>query len=109
MRWSVSGLLLLVLFGSADPGVVGGGLVSVIQRGFGAGQVVVPIALIVVGGLMFWQERFVDAPISLRNVVGVVLLLLVLLGATEFASTREIFSAELDGPSSIGGAIDPLA
>ena len=100
------GLLLLVLFGSADPGVVGGGLVSVIQRGFGAGQVVVPIALIVVGGLMFWQERFVDAPISLRNVVGVVLLLLVLLGATEFASTREIFSAELDGPSSIGGAID---
>lgn len=100
------GLLLLVLFASADPGVVGGGLVDAIRRGFGAGQAVVPIALIVVGGLMFWQERFVDAPIRLRNVVGVVLLLLVLLGATEFASTREIFAANLDAPTSIGGAID---
>src|ERR671916_99625 len=53
------GLLLLVLFWSADPGVVGGGLVDAIQRGFGAGQAVVPIGLIVVGGLIFWQERFV--------------------------------------------------
>jgi len=100
------GMLLLVLFASADPGVVGGGLVDLIQRSFGAGQAVVPIALIVVGGLLFWQERFVDAPVSLRNVLGVVVLLLVLLGATEFASTRQIFGTDLDAPTSIGGAID---
>jgi DNA segregation ATPase FtsK/SpoIIIE, S-DNA-T family len=102
------GLLLLVLLWSAQPGVVGQGLVGVLTTAFGESRVVLPILLIVVGGLIVWQERFVDAPISGGNVVGVLLLVAVMLGATEFGSTRTIFENNLDAPSSIGGALDLL-
>lgn len=100
------GLLLLVLLLSTDRGVVGAGLVGFIQQGFGSGGIVVPIALVIVGGLILWQERFVDAPISGGNITGVVLLMVVLLCTTEFAATRIIFYDNLDSPRSIGGALD---
>jgi S-DNA-T family DNA segregation ATPase FtsK/SpoIIIE len=100
------GLLLLVLLGTTDRGVVGAGIVGLIQRSFGSSGVIVPIALMIVGGLILWQERFIDAPITGGNVTGVALLMLVLLCTTEFSSTSIIFRDNLDSPRSIGGAID---
>ncbi len=102
------GLLLLVLLGSANRGVVGQGLVDIVQRAFGNSGIVLPVLFIAVGGLILWQERFVDAPISGGNITGVILLAIVLLSATEFASTAVIFADQLDAPRSIGGAIDLL-
>ncbi|MBV9787860.1 MAG: hypothetical protein JOZ51_06790, partial [Chloroflexi bacterium] len=72
------GLLLMVLLLSTEPGVVGKGVVGFIQAAFGQSGIVLPLLFIVVGGLILVQERFVDAPISGGNVVGVVLLALVL-------------------------------
>jgi len=100
------GVLLFVLIGSADRGVVGQGLVTLIQEAFGNSGVVLPLLFVVVGGLILWQERFVDAPISGGNIVGVVLLALVLMSIAEFGATRIIFQDNLDAPRSIGGAID---
>ena len=53
------------------------------QQAFGRGAVVVPLLLMIVGGLIIWQERFIDAPISGSNVLGVVLLALVALAMLE--------------------------
>ncbi|HEX6288736.1 MAG TPA: DNA translocase FtsK [Herpetosiphonaceae bacterium] len=100
------GLLLLVLLGSAEPGVVGQGVVGFIQAAFGNSGVILPILFMVVGALILWQERFVDAPITGGNILGVVLLAFVLLSAVEWNSTRTIFEDGLDAPTSIGGAID---
>jgi S-DNA-T family DNA segregation ATPase FtsK/SpoIIIE len=100
------GLLLLVLLGSAEPGVVGKGVVGLIQAAFGNSGVILPILLIVVGGLILVQERFVDAPITGGNVVGVVILAFVLMAVVEWNGTRTIYEDGLDPPTSIGGAID---
>jgi S-DNA-T family DNA segregation ATPase FtsK/SpoIIIE len=100
------GLLLLVLLGSANRGVVGAGIVDFVQQAFGNSGIVLPILFVVVGGLILWQERFVDAPVTGGNVTGVVLLALVLLSATEFRSTAIVFEGLGDPPRSIGGAID---
>src|SRR3712207_1996787 len=54
------GLLLLVLLwssGATDRGVVGAGVVELIQRAFGNSGFLVPIMFVVVGGLILWQER----------------------------------------------------
>ncbi len=99
------GLLLLALFFSANRGVVGEGVVGVIQTAFGNSGVVIPFLFLLVGGLILWQERFVDAPITGGNLLGVLMLTLVFLSATEFAATRTIYELQLDAPSSIGGAI----
>jgi DNA segregation ATPase FtsK/SpoIIIE, S-DNA-T family len=100
------GLLLLVLLNTANRGVFGGWLVLFTEAAFGNSVIVLPLLFIVVGGLIFWQERFVDAPITGGNIAGVGLLTLVLLSATEFGATRIIFQDTLDAPTSIGGTID---
>lgn len=100
------GLLLLVLLISGNRGVVGAGIVDFVQQAFGNSGILVPILFVVVGGLILWQERFVDAPITGGNVTGVVLLALVLLSATEFSATAAIYQGLGDPPRSIGGAID---
>lgn len=100
------GLLLMVLLISAEPGVLGKGVVGFIQSAFGQSGIVLPLLFIVVGGLILVQERFVDAPITGGNVVGVVLLALVLMSAVEWNSTRIIYDDGLDAPTSIGGAVD---
>ncbi len=102
------GLLLLVLLGSTNPGVVGEGLVAIVQRAFGNSGILLPLLFVVVGGLILWQERFVDAPITGANITGVLLLAVVLISAMEFGSTRTIFLDQLDPPASIGGSIDLL-
>jgi S-DNA-T family DNA segregation ATPase FtsK/SpoIIIE len=100
------GLLLLVLLISAEPGVVGKGLVGLIQAAFGSSGAILPLLFVVVGGLILVQERFIDAPITGGNVVGVVILAFVLMGIVEWYETRIIFDDGLDAPTSIGGALD---
>jgi S-DNA-T family DNA segregation ATPase FtsK/SpoIIIE len=95
------GVLLLVLLWSAERGVVGTGLMDLIAVAFGNGVVVLPLLLIVVGGLIFWQERFVDAPVGAGNIIGVLLLAMVLLGTVDFGVARTAF----DWPHSIGGVV----
>ncbi|WP_029215442.1 DNA translocase FtsK [Kallotenue papyrolyticum] len=99
------GLLLLVLFLSVNRGVIGAGMVSLLQTAFGSSGVAIPLLLIALGGLLLWQERFIDAPLSGGNLLGVLMLALVFLTATEFAATRTIYELQLDAPSSVGGAI----
>ena len=67
-------MLLLVLFVTSSGGAIGSFLVTGMQDAFGRGAVLVPLLLIVVGGLIIWQERLIDAPISGSNLLGVVLL-----------------------------------
>lgn len=99
------GLLLLVLFLSVNRGVIGAGMVSLLQTAFGSSGVAIPLLLLALGGLLLWQERFIDAPLSGGNLLGVLMLALVFLTATEFAATRTIYELQLDAPTSIGGAI----
>lgn len=49
------------------------------QQAFGQGAVAVPVIFIIIAGLIFWQERFVDAPVTSSNVAGVLMLALLAL------------------------------
>ncbi len=77
------GALLLVLLVSSNAGAVGRFVAEGMQDAFGRGAVVVPLLFIVVGGLIIWQERIIDAPISGSNVLGVLLLAVVVLAMLE--------------------------
>jgi DNA segregation ATPase FtsK/SpoIIIE, S-DNA-T family len=70
-------LLLVLLLTSASAGAVGQFVAEGVQGAFGRGAVVVPLLFMVVGGLIIWQERFIDAPISGSNMLGILLLAVV--------------------------------
>ena len=67
----------MLLLGSTGAGAVGQFVAEGIQGAFGVGAVVVPLLFIAIGGLIIWQERFIDAPISGSNMLGIVLLAVV--------------------------------
>ncbi len=70
-------LLLVLLLSSSGAGAFGQFVVEGVQGAFGRGAVVLPLLFIVIGGLIIWQERIVDAPISGSNMAGIVLLAVV--------------------------------
>jgi S-DNA-T family DNA segregation ATPase FtsK/SpoIIIE len=72
-----------VLLLSSNAGSIGQFVSEGMQQAFGRGSVVIPLLFMVVGGLILWQERIVDAPISGSNVFGVVLLAVVALAMLE--------------------------
>ena len=77
------GVLLLVLLLSSNAGAIGQFVSQGVQQAFGRGAAVVPLLLIVVGGLLIWQERIVDAPVSGSNVAGILLMAVAVLAMLE--------------------------
>ncbi len=102
------GALLLVLLMSSNPGALGAGRIGEfisegIQQAFGRGAVVIPLLLLAIGGLIIWQERFIDAPISGSNVAGVLLLAIVTLAMLEPKSLDDF--APLGSGGGVVGAL----
>jgi S-DNA-T family DNA segregation ATPase FtsK/SpoIIIE len=100
------GLLLLVLINSVNPGAFGASVVAWLETAFGNAALLAPVLLMIIGGLIIWQEQFEDAPVSGANVAGVVLLVLTLLAGADFNATRAALEDGLAPPRSIGGIID---
>ena len=104
------GALLLVLLVSAsvtEAGAFGRVLADGMHTAFGAGAVVVPLVFIVVGGLILWQERYVDAPITGANMVGVAAITVVVLGMLETKNLNRLMVRDpRDGEG--GGVIGVL-
>ena len=68
---------------SRSAGAVGQIISEGVQHAFGIGAIVVPLLFVAIGGLIIWQERFVDTPISGKNVAGTVLFAIVVLAMLE--------------------------
>lgn len=73
--------LLTLLFSTigGDQGVIGANWNRAVAQAFGTGKVLVPVALGVLGALMLFQERLMDARLRASNVVGTLIVLLALL------------------------------
>lgn len=101
------GALLLVLLLSSNAGAVGQFVSQGVQQAFGSGAAVVPLLLIVVGGLLIWQERIVDAPVSGSNVAGILLLAVVVLAMLEPKDLDEFVPLGTGG-GMVGRGVDYL-
>ncbi len=98
MLFGVGALLLVLLISSAnqDAGALGKILADGMRSAFGVGALIVPLLFVVVGGLILWQERYIDTPISRGNFVGVLGLALLVLAMLE---TKNINALLVRDPS----------
>ena len=103
--------LLTLLFSTlgGDQGVIGSQWNTAVEKAFGTGKVLVPVALGVLGALIIFQERFSDTRLSGANVVGTVLVLLALLMLLDYPgyevrqANREFHVGE--GGGIVGGVL----
>lgn len=89
----IGALLLVLLISSAvsDAGTWGKVVADGMRGAFGtAGALVVPVLFIVVGGLILWQDRFIDVPINGGNFLGIIALAVLTLGILETKNLNEL-------------------
>jgi len=77
-------LATLIFVFTGVEGGIGGYYVEAVRRAFGAGALVVPVTLGLLGIGILVQERLQDAQLSGANLVGTLLILLAALGLLEF-------------------------
>lgn len=89
-------LITLIFFGTGVAGGIGAFYVESVRQAFGAGALVVPITLGLLGLAILIQERMQDAQLSGSNVIGTLLILLAILALLEFP-THTILLADRIG------------
>lgn len=81
-------LATLIFFITDSVGGVGAFYIETVQKAFGQGALVVPLALGVLGIAILVQERFQDAKLTGNNILGTILVLIGVLGMLEFPIER---------------------
>ncbi len=79
-------LVTMIFFATGVAGGFGALYVAAVQQAFGAGALVVPLTLGLLGIAILIQERMSDARLSGANVLGTLLVLTAILGLLEFPS-----------------------
>lgn len=78
----------LIFFITDSAGGIGSFYIETVQRAFGQGALVVPLALGLLGIAILVQERFQDAKLTGNNILGTLLVLTGVLGMLEFPIER---------------------
>ena len=78
-------LITIIFFATGDAGAAGSVYVTVVRQIFGAGAIVVPVTLGLLGVAILIQEQFHDSRLSGANVVGTLLIITATLNLLEFA------------------------
>ncbi|MBA3945194.1 MAG: DNA translocase FtsK [Herpetosiphonaceae bacterium] len=83
-------LAFLLSNSGSDAGSIGTLMANGMRNAFGLGALVVPVMFIVVGVLILWQERYIEAPITGGNLLGVIVLALLALAMLETKNINEL-------------------
>ncbi|PDW01809.1 FtsK/SpoIIIE family DNA translocase [Candidatus Viridilinea mediisalina] len=92
-------LVTIIFFATGVAGGIGALYVAVVRQAFGAGALVVPITLGLLGLAILIQEQFHDSQLSAANVVGTLLIITSILGLLELP----IYPLALDLRTDEGG------
>lgn len=92
-------LVTIIFFATGVAGGIGAFYVAVVRQAFGAGALVVPVTLGLLGLAILIQEQFHDTQLSLANVLGTLLIITAILGLLELP----IYPLTLDLRTDEGG------